>query len=298
MPSNDESTTAFGVSSMMKSTPVRCSSDADVASLTADDAALHVVGGQLDERDGRLGGRARSDPLQRVGDEVAGAPLRLGGRLLLHLPDASRELVADLLLGLGEDLLPRLAGRHRRDLLEESLLLVLEVLQVFLQLLEVDLAVGDSLLAPDQLGQLPVDVVLLREHALLDLEHLVAAAPQLALQLIANRDGLLARLDRSFTARRVGFVTRLLEQQCARAACGFETRARDQAQHGKRGEGADCKCDHDCHDNEHTRSLRGRGPYDARSPIGVRRRARRAPVLSSSVRLGVGALKLPAGARS
>ena len=118
MPSNDESTTAFGVSSMMKSTPVRCSSDADVAALPADDAALHVVGGQLDERHGRLGGGARGDALQRVGDEVARAPLRLRRGLFLHLPHAARELVAHLLLRLVEDPLLRLTARHAGDPLE------------------------------------------------------------------------------------------------------------------------------------------------------------------------------------
>ena len=121
-----------------------------------------------------------------------------------------------------------------------------------------DLAVGDSLLAPDQLGQLPVDVVFLREHALFDLEHLVAPAPQLPLELVADRDGLLARLDRRFAARRVGFVARLLEQQASRvAARRFESRAREQAQRDAAWRaGADCECDHDCHDNEHRRSLR------------------------------------------
>ena len=51
---------------------------ADVAALAADDPALHVVGGELDERDRRLGGVARGDALERVGDEVARAALRLG----------------------------------------------------------------------------------------------------------------------------------------------------------------------------------------------------------------------------
>ena len=71
---------------------------ADVATLAADDPALHVVGRQLDDRDGRLGRVARRDALERVGDEVARAPLRLRPRLLLELPDAAGELVPDELL--------------------------------------------------------------------------------------------------------------------------------------------------------------------------------------------------------
>ena len=83
---------------------------ADVATLAADDPALHVVGRELDEGDRRLGGVARGDPLERVGDEVAGAPLRLGPRLLLHLPHAARELVADELLRALEQMRLRLAA--------------------------------------------------------------------------------------------------------------------------------------------------------------------------------------------
>ena len=54
---------------------------ADVAALPADDPALHVVGGQLDDRDRRLGGMAGGDALQGVGDEVPRPPLRLAPRL-------------------------------------------------------------------------------------------------------------------------------------------------------------------------------------------------------------------------
>ena len=78
MPSNDESTTACGVSSMMKSTPVRCSSARMLRPSRPMMRPFMSSDGQLDERDGRLGRVARGDPLQRVGDEVAGAALRLG----------------------------------------------------------------------------------------------------------------------------------------------------------------------------------------------------------------------------
>src|ERR1043165_9808275 len=79
IPSKDERTTAFGVSSMMKSTPVRGSS------------ALML-------RPRRLGGRARRHPLELIGDQIAGPAFRLGGGLLLELADATRELVPHLLL--------------------------------------------------------------------------------------------------------------------------------------------------------------------------------------------------------
>src|SRR6185437_13064883 len=66
----------------------------DVAALTPDDPAFHVVGRQLDERHGGLGCVTCGDPLERIGDEVAGAAARLGLRLLLHLPHTPGELVA------------------------------------------------------------------------------------------------------------------------------------------------------------------------------------------------------------
>ena len=71
----------------------------DVASLPSDDAALHVVGGELDERDGRLGRVARGDPLERVRDEVPGAAFRLAAGLLVELAHTPREVVADEIFG-------------------------------------------------------------------------------------------------------------------------------------------------------------------------------------------------------
>ena len=133
----------------------------DVAPLTADDPALHVVGGQLDERHGRLGRGARRDPLQRVGDEVPRPALRLARGLLLHLADPAGELVPHLLLRLVQDPLPRLARGHRRDALELLALRLLERLQLLLELLQVLLTVGDALVPARQLRQLPVDVVFL-----------------------------------------------------------------------------------------------------------------------------------------
>ncbi len=66
---------------------------ADVPPLTADDPALHVVGCELDDGDGRLGGVARGDALQRVGDEGPGAAARVRACLLLELADGPRKVV-------------------------------------------------------------------------------------------------------------------------------------------------------------------------------------------------------------
>src|SRR5829696_3375481 len=88
---------------------------ADVPALLADDAALHVVGGKLDDGDGGLGRVARGHALERVGDEIARAPLRLDARLFLLLPDLAGELMADQLLGSAQQVPLRLFDRHAGD---------------------------------------------------------------------------------------------------------------------------------------------------------------------------------------
>src|SRR3954469_16569565 len=118
----------------------------DVAALAADDAALHVVGRQLDEGDRRLGGVAGGDALEGVGDEVAGAPLGLGLRLLLHLADAAGEVVADELLGALHQVRLRLVDGHAGDPRELAQLLVARRLELLLELPRVHFAVGDALL--------------------------------------------------------------------------------------------------------------------------------------------------------
>ena len=116
--SNDERTTACGVSSMMKSTPGQVLERADVAPLAADDAPLEVVRCELDHRDRRLGRVARSDALERVRDEGPSPPSGSAAGLLLHLADVACELVADEILRALEQLLPRLVDGEPRDALE------------------------------------------------------------------------------------------------------------------------------------------------------------------------------------
>ena len=73
------------------------------------------------------------------------------------------------------------------------------------------LAVGDPLVTPRQLRQLPRDVVLLSEDALLDLDDRVTALAQLGLELGAQLDRLLPRLDAGLAAGRFRVAARLLE---------------------------------------------------------------------------------------
>ena len=189
---------------------------ADVAALAADDPALHVVGRELDHRDGRLGRVARGDALERVGDEVARAPLRLRLRLLLVLAHAPRELVPDQVLGALEQHRLRLADGHARDRLEQVQLALVRLLQLQLQLLRVRLAVGDALLAALQLGSLPLELVLARQQPLLALLQPPALVVELALEVGADLDRLLARLDLRLAPDGLGLARRLLEQLVAR----------------------------------------------------------------------------------
>jgi hypothetical protein len=70
----------------------------------------------------------------------------------------------------------------------------------------VDVAVVDPLLAPAELVELGVELLLAGEDALLDLEDLAAPLLRLGLDLGADLDGLLARLDLRLAAEGVGLV--------------------------------------------------------------------------------------------
>ena len=60
---------------------------ADVAALAADDAALHVVARDVDDRDGRLGGVVGGDALDGDADDVAGLLVGLLAGARLGLAD-------------------------------------------------------------------------------------------------------------------------------------------------------------------------------------------------------------------
>ena len=147
---------------------------------------------------------ARRDPLQGVGDEVARPALRVRAGLLLHLPHHAREVVADELLGAVEHDLLRLLDGEAGDALELAELVVLGRLRLLLELLEMALAVEEALLAPLELGQLAVDLLFLRDHPLLDLGDLGALVLELLLDVGAELERLLARLDLRLAPDRLG----------------------------------------------------------------------------------------------
>jgi hypothetical protein len=76
---------------------------ADVATLAADDAALHVVRLELDDGDGRLGRVPGGEPLHDDGEDVAHAALGVALGLLLDGAQAASRLVPHLVLELLEE---------------------------------------------------------------------------------------------------------------------------------------------------------------------------------------------------
>ena len=69
---------------------------ADVAALAADDAALHLVAGQRDHRDGALGDELAGQPLDGDRDDPLGAAIGFLARLLLDHADMLGRVVARL----------------------------------------------------------------------------------------------------------------------------------------------------------------------------------------------------------
>ena len=146
---------------------------ADVAALAADDPALHVVGGELDDADRGLGGVAGGQPLHDDGEDVAHPPVGVALGLLLDLADDLRPVVARLVLQLLEELVARLGGRHARDALELA-----DV--VLARGLELAVLLGEHALALAQLGEAALDRLLAGAQALLEPQQVGAALGGLA----------------------------------------------------------------------------------------------------------------------
>src|SRR5262249_8195294 len=133
---------------------------ADVAALTPDDPTLEAAGRELDHGHGRPGRVTRRDPLERAGHASASAPPSAPARLPLPLPNATGELVAHEVLRALEQLLSRRLRGEAGDPFQGDDLLALRLPELLLEGLDVHLAVAEPLLAPDELVQLLVDLLL------------------------------------------------------------------------------------------------------------------------------------------
>ena len=118
---------------------------ADVAAVAADDPALHLVAGQLDQAGRRLAGVPRRETLHRDREDAPRAALGLALGLLLDLHQAQARLMASLLLDLGQQQLLGLRRAEARDPLQLAPLHPLLALQLLALLGDVSLAVVQGL---------------------------------------------------------------------------------------------------------------------------------------------------------
>ena len=108
-----------------------------------------------------------------------------------------------------------LSGRHARNALELLELLLLHVLQLLLQRAQMRLSVRHALLAPGQLRQLALDLLLRRQDALLDLRDASPPLGQLAFDFGTKPDRLLPRFDLRLATNGLCLTLGLREQQFA-----------------------------------------------------------------------------------
>ena len=94
-----------------------CLQRADVAALTADNAALHVVVGQADDRHGALGHMVAGTALDGGGDDVAGLFVALLAGLELDVAHKGGGVMVGFLLHTADDDLGGLVGGDARDAL-------------------------------------------------------------------------------------------------------------------------------------------------------------------------------------
>src|SRR4051794_22294393 len=109
----------------------------------------------------------------------------------------------------------RLVHCHSRNPRELRELFVLRLLVFVLKLTQMDLAVCESLLAPGELRQLPVDLLFLGEDALLDLHHTCSMLGDFAVDLRTQRHGLLAGADLGLSPEGLRLSLRVLEELMA-----------------------------------------------------------------------------------
>ena len=156
----------------------------DVAALPADDPALHVVAGQRDRGDHRLGGLLRGDPLDHRAEDPPGPDLGLvlGGALDVAGQDRGGPL------GVGLDGLDQLDARVLRgetgEPLEHPTPLVLDVEQLGAALLEGGLHLDELLGALLEVALLEVEALLALGEPVLAALDVVALVLQVLVQVV------------------------------------------------------------------------------------------------------------------
>jgi hypothetical protein len=116
------------------------------------------------------------------------------------------------------------------------------------------LSVRQALLAPSELGQLALDLLLRGEHTLLDLGHVRSPLGQLPLNLCPQPDRLFAGLDLCLTADRLDLALGLRQQQIAHLARRADAKAPESAERDDDGERREEDDPDDADDFEHPSS--------------------------------------------
>ena len=221
--SKQDSRTASGVSSMIRSTPVTASKARMLRPSRPMMRPFMSSRRQREDGDGRLRGLLGGDPLDGQGDDLARAAVGLLPRLLLEVADQAHGVALGLLLDLLDEHGLGLGGGHGRDLLEAAAVLLGGGLELGPGRLEGLLAVVEGDLAAVEQGRLGVEALLPAGQAVLALLGLGAAGPGLDLDFssklccfglgtLAQARGLVAGLDGGLAAGGLGLAAAVLKQ--------------------------------------------------------------------------------------
>src|SRR5439155_26482550 len=126
---------------------------------------------------------------------------------------------------------------------------------LFLELAQMRLPVGQTLLAPHELCQLLVDLLLLREDTLLDLDNPRAVLCNLVVDLRAELDRLFTRADLGFASKVLDFAPSLVEELTALLPRGPEPRLPECTDRDSPSESPDDETDEYPDGNEHEQLL-------------------------------------------
>ena len=170
----------------------------DVATLAADDPALHLVRRQVDDRDRVLGGVIGGDALDGGHDDVAGLVLGvLASAPLDGAGDLDGVVLGLLANGLDEDALGVLGG-HVRDALERGHLLAVGAGKVVAGLVELALAVEELAVALLEHVRALIELLVAGEEPALEAGQLGAPGAGLFLRLALHAQLLVLGFEDQF----------------------------------------------------------------------------------------------------
>ncbi|OPZ77214.1 MAG: hypothetical protein BWY79_01263 [Actinobacteria bacterium ADurb.Bin444] len=185
---------------------------ANVTTLTADDAPLHIVRRQSHHRHGSVGHVRSRGALDAHGQDIPGTTFAVSPSLFFHLADHLGHVVTDLTLGPLEQQLAGIGLGQTRELFQQAPLFIAGCFRFLHHLAVMCLAISDRLLFPGQLRRLLLQPFLFLEQALVELGQLRASLFELGLSLSAKLVELFLDLQAGLTLNRLGLLAPLLDQ--------------------------------------------------------------------------------------